>query len=787
MKQLRQLAILCLLMLMATFSFAQRKAFQDGRMWVKVKPELRLTLPTMKNAKEINNLADYPELMSLMQKYDATLFKKAFVLPELRDFYEIGYNAFEKADELVRDMQALSYIEYAEKMPMAYPDYTPNDYNSAQQWHLAKIEATLAWDISIGSNKIKIAVVDDAVKRDHEDLATQIWANPGEIANDGIDNDMNGFIDDKYGFDIADNDPETTPLASIVDCGDSTGGYCHGTTVSSCAASATNNGKGVAGIGFNCKIIPIKCRADNNTIGGITHGYQGIEYAALMGADVINCSWGGTGNSPTGQSVITAAHNRGCIIVASAGNDDNAVAHYPSGYKYVIAVAASDANDHKAGFSCYHDSVDVTAPGVSIKMAAATTTSSYIVGQGTSMSSPITAGLCGLMLSANPCLTPEEVEYHLQASCDVFSDMNLPQYQGKLGAGRINAKKALQAVNPTVAPTAAFTSTINACGGIVDYSYTGANTAACANVFKWFITGGTPPYATTKDLTVTYPTSGAYNVRLIVSNGVGIDTLDQIVNVTVAPYPDLTLAANSMVGCAGDSVQFSATCTTGVTYAWSPNVGLSSSTILSPKAKCTLPRTYYLTATNAAGCTDTDTLFLDVKPKPANVTANDVTGAPNTDIQLTATCGTAGVSYSWVPATSLSSTTIANPICNTPSNRMYQVTVANQYNCTKNDYALVDVGVTGIDFPNGNIAAISPIYPNPAQEVFSLKAQFTGNVKANIRMFDALGKYISTLFEGNIPAGDFNQNFQRNNLSTGIYTIAWEIDGQVFTQKVSFE
>ena len=362
-----------------------------ARMWVKVKSNLHLTLPTMKNDHELKNLADYPELMALMQQYDATLLKKAFVMAEMKDYYEVQYTAYDKADAFVRDMEKLSFVEYAEKIRFAYPDIIPNDYNQFQQWHLNKIEATLAWDISTGSNKVKIAITDNAISRDHEDLTTQIWSNPGEIANDGIDNDNNGFIDDKFGYDVADDDPETTPAANLIDCQSATGGFCHGTAVASCAASATNNGKGVAGIGYNCKIVPIKCTADAST--GITHGYAGMDYAAAAGAQIINASWGGTGFSNTEQNLITAIHNRGILIVASAGNDDNAIAHFPSGYKYVISVASSDANDNKSGFSCYHDSVDVTAPGSNVRMAINETTSSYTNQDGTSFSSPITAGL----------------------------------------------------------------------------------------------------------------------------------------------------------------------------------------------------------------------------------------------------------------------------------------------------------------------------------------------------------------------------------------------------------
>lgn len=791
MKQFTKRSFLFLLQFtLVSLLIAQNAAlptFQDGRMWLKVKADLHLSLPTMQHADEIRNLATYPELMALMQKHEGTLLKKAFKLPEMRDFYEINYNAHHQADAFVRDLQKLSFIDFAEKMPMNYPTIIPNDYNAIQQWHLNKIEAPLAWDVSTGSAKIKIAIVDDAVKRDHEDLATQIWANPGEVAGDGLDNDGNGYIDDKYGYDPADSDGETTPPASIVDCQSATGGFCHGTGVASCAASATNNSKGVAGIAYNCKIIPVKCRSDLNSVGGITHGYEGIEYACIAGAQVINCSWGGTGSSNTAQALVTAIRNRGCLIVAGAGNNGDGIPFYPADYASVISVAASNANDNKSGFSCYHDSVDVTAPGSNIRMAVATTTTSYANQDGTSFSSPITAGLCGLMLSANPCLTVNEIEYHLKASCDFFNDMNNPTYQGKLGAGRINAKKALQAVAPTAAPTAAFAYNVTSCGGTVDYSYNSTTTMACPTSFKWFLTGASTTFSTDKNVSVSYPASGTYSVKIIVSNSFGSDTLEQMVNVTVNPLPNLTFATDTITGCYGDSLQLNAICNTGVSYLWSPAVGLNATNVLSPKVKCTAPRTYYLTAIDANGCEDTDTLRVDVKPKPANVTANDVTGAANTDIQLTATCSTAGITYLWEPNISLSNNTIANPICNTPNSRLYMVTVANQFNCTKTDYALVDVGVTGIDFPNGNIAAIEAVYPNPAKENVTLKAQFLQSSAVAIRLFDINGKFIRSVFEGKVNEGTFQYNVERGGISAGVYTIAWEVDGKLMTQKLTFE
>ena len=139
----------------------------------------------------------------------------------------------------------------------------------------------------------------------------------------------------------------------------------------------------------------------------ITHGYQGIIYAADNGADIINCSWGGTSSSVTGQNIINYAVQSGAIVVAAAGNDNTEVKFYPASYEGVVSVAATRDNDLKASFSNYGTSITVSAPGSNIYSTLPGGDYGYL--SGTSMASPLVAGLLGLMRSFHPGMPASEL------------------------------------------------------------------------------------------------------------------------------------------------------------------------------------------------------------------------------------------------------------------------------------------------------------------------------------------------------------------------------------------
>ncbi|MBU1355407.1 MAG: S8 family serine peptidase [Candidatus Edwardsbacteria bacterium] len=366
--------------------------------------------------------------------------------------------------QLCRDLVKTGQVEYAEpRYGYRVEATTPNDPLIGSQWFLDKIQAPAAWDISQGDTTVWIGIVDCGVQLTHPDLADNIWINPIEDINhngifdnfpvgsggdiDSLDNDMNGFVDDVQGWDFC--GPDTANLAYAGDNDPNVYGSNndHGTHVAGDASAVTDNATGVAGIGWNCKVMAIKCSFDNDTRapggkGYIYFGYDGIVYAADNGAKSINCSWGGTNYSQFAQDLVNYAWEGGSVVVCAAGNDASSDPHYPSSYNNALSVAATTTSDAKASFSNYGTTVDVSAPGVSIWSTVYPNTYGGTEWSGTSMASPVAAGVVGLIWATNPTWNNTQVATQLIMTTDNIDASN-PSYAGLLGTGRINAYKAL--------------------------------------------------------------------------------------------------------------------------------------------------------------------------------------------------------------------------------------------------------------------------------------------------------------------------------------------------------
>jgi len=353
--------------------------------------------------------------------------------------YSIKYLG--NADPLIisKKISKLSEVEYAEPRYIYRVDYTPNDPSFSSQTYLNQVKASQAWDISKGDSSVVIGIIDTGVYWTHPDLGPNIWINKNEIPNNGIDDDNNGYVDDIRGWDFGglNGNPDNDP---------SEDGAYHGTHVAGIASASTDNGIGVAGAGFKCKIMAVKTARDDKkdpSSGSpyIWYGYEGIVYAADNGAKVINCSWGGGGFSQFGQDIINYATAKGALVVAAAGNANSSADNYPSGYKNVLSVAAVSSDDRKASYSNYGYTVDVSAPGSSIYNTWSTNTYTYL--SGTSMASPLVAGIAGLVKAKYPNYTPEQLGEKIRVSCDDNYSVNT-LYRYMLGKGRVNAWKALQ-------------------------------------------------------------------------------------------------------------------------------------------------------------------------------------------------------------------------------------------------------------------------------------------------------------------------------------------------------
>jgi photosystem II stability/assembly factor-like uncharacterized protein len=366
--------------------------------------------------------------------------------------------------EVARSLARLPEVEYAEPKYIRRISDVPNDQQLSHQTSmLTMMNAFQGWTIAKGKHSVIIATIDGGTYWQHEDLSPNIWVNSSEDLNhngrfdagpppggdeDGIDQDGSGKVDDLIGWNFTNNSNNPNGLQS------QPGNFSHGTATASHFGAATNNQLGMAGTGWNCAIMPV-CAASPIGDDGIGYGFEGIEYAFRNGANVINCSWGGAGGySNFEQDVINAATEAGALVVAAAGNsqgNSDYTPFYPANYKNVLAVGATNTGDDgKAWFSNYGVTVPVYAPGVGI-WSALTNGSYGDGGSGTSYSSPLTAGLAGLLKSAHPSWTPRQIATQIRVTADSIDGVSSNySYAGKLGRGRVNFGRALTESHPGI-------------------------------------------------------------------------------------------------------------------------------------------------------------------------------------------------------------------------------------------------------------------------------------------------------------------------------------------------
>ncbi|MBX3368367.1 MAG: S8 family serine peptidase [Phycisphaeraceae bacterium] len=314
----------------------------------------------------------------------------------------------------------------------------------------ADADSTNAWDITIGSQSVIIAVIDTGVDINHPDLAANIWRNPGEIPGNGIDDDGNGFVDDVFGWDFGDldNDPS-----------DEDG---HGTHVAGIIGAVGNNGIGVAGVAWNVSILPIKAVDESGSFpfSATLGAYDYIVTLKEAGHNIVasNNSYGAFAPLVFEQflqdqkDAIQRTIDAGIVFVAAAGNDGADIdaieeqdrTAFPAGYDLpgIISVAATDNSDGLAGFSNYGArEVDLGAPGVQI--LSTVPGGGYAYFSGTSMASPFVAGAVAMIASARPGASPVELRTALMDSTDP-----VPSLQNRVqSGGRLNVWRAVQLIS----------------------------------------------------------------------------------------------------------------------------------------------------------------------------------------------------------------------------------------------------------------------------------------------------------------------------------------------------
>jgi subtilisin family serine protease len=363
----------------------------------------------------------------------------------------------ESVTEAIARLRASGRYELVEPDYLMKVDVAPNDprYLAGDQWYLrnvgqnggksgADISAEAAWDIQTSAAGVIVAVIDSGLRLTHEDIATSLWANPGEAGTKGlnsIDDDGNGYIDDANGIN-------SNVALNVLGNGSPIDSAGHGTAVGSLIAAAGNNGLGMSGVAWSANLMALRF-IDASGYGLISDEIECIDYAIAKKANIINASFGGAAFSQSLFDALKRARDAGIIVVCSAGNDtenNDLNPHYPAGYLLdnLISVAATTRTDDLASFSDYGaGTIELAAPGSSILTASAGSNNGYQVLSGTSFSAPLVSGAVALLRAKFPNDTYRETINRLLRSVDV-----LPGLSGKTGTGgRLNISAALRSTD----------------------------------------------------------------------------------------------------------------------------------------------------------------------------------------------------------------------------------------------------------------------------------------------------------------------------------------------------
>ena len=300
MQPIRIILILAASLLTLSSSYGQTvySDYKDGKLYLILEKK---HISTTENATAF--------LDTLSRDIQVTSVKQPFTVDSdtLTRTWEISFKPAEKVDQLMRQLNQMSQVEFAERIPLTKTFLTPNDplYNSTAygyewNWYLDKIRAEPAWDITTGAPDVVVAIVDNAVYTDHPDLAGK-------------------FTKER---DISNNDNNANPPSG----GSSSDKYIwsHGTHCAGLAAAKTNNDTGVAGIGYNISLMGIKTAPDSSSGEYTYNGIGGVQWAAQNGADIISASWGSNGYSDVNNNFYNTIKTSGIIVVGAAGNEGNA-------------------------------------------------------------------------------------------------------------------------------------------------------------------------------------------------------------------------------------------------------------------------------------------------------------------------------------------------------------------------------------------------------------------------------------------------------------------------------
>ncbi len=547
----------------------------------------------------------------------------------------------------------------------------PNDtyYSPYQTYHNQAndhdIDSPEAWDIETGSSSTIIALLDSGTRYYHPDLGGanasvsnpgasrgNMWINSAELnGSSGVDDDGNGYVDDWIGYDFIDG---VSNCWSGEDCNtkdnDPRDFNGHGTHTAGIMGMITNDGYGMAGVAGGwasgsqpvtangIKVMPLRMGYSYNYLGqeyGVVMmdaAAEAFYYAANNGAKIASCSWGSSNTGGIGTAASYFINNGGIICVA-AGNDGTQTADYLNGRGDCISVAAVDQNDAAASFTTYGTWVDISAPGVGIYSTyhdhTDPNTIYWAALDGTSMATPMVAGVVGLIWSHNPTWTAAQVTTQLYSSADNIDAYLSSQYLGKMGAGRINAYNAVN-TGPPPAPVAEFSGSPTTGTEPLTVNFTDQSTGSITSWAWTFGDGGT---STAQNPSHQYTSAGSYTVSLTVTGPGGSDGETKTNYVTVNPCttPTANFVGSPTSGDYPLNVSFTDQSTGGAT-SWSWNFGDGgTSTAQNPSHTYTSAGSYTvtLTASNACGSDQfVRTNYITVTTPPCDPPVADFTGSP---------------------------------------------------------------------------------------------------------------------------------------------------------------
>lgn len=391
-----------------------------------------------------------------------------------------------------------------------YADLIPNDTYYPQQYGPGLMQLPTAWETTVGTNAQIVVVIDTGIDVTHPDLVDNIWRNPSEVAGNGVDDDNNGYIDDIYGIN------------AITNTGNPMDDHGHGTHVAGIIGAKGNNGRGVAGVSWESKIIGAKF-LDSNGSGSTANAIKAINYATALkragrNVTVTNNSWGGPTYSSALASAIADASSAGILFVAAAGNNgsnNDTSPQYPANYTSanIISVASVDSNTALSYFSNYGEqSVHIAAPGGAI--ASTMIGNGYVYMSGTSMAAPQVSGV--VLLAQARC--GGSLSMPLLRSAVVNTGTVLAPLAGKVAsASMVNGAEAIRIAAQLCAPTSTPTRTPTSAPPATATSTPAPLVTPTATPLPGFITPTqtaiptwSPPWSATEPLRV-FISSGTYS------------------------------------------------------------------------------------------------------------------------------------------------------------------------------------------------------------------------------------------------------------------------------------